>query len=224
MTATANRPEVGAVMIYRKEYGADPVTVNVAKVSKAGWVKFTHADGSESSWYKRDGDGYERADRSRLSRTHSRLYPFSEERLAALKAEHARQQEEYRRKAEEHRARVEATEKRQAEELAAVRAALGGDWRTALLAEAETGDDLGRVYMIRLPVRPDAVERKGAHQIVLVRVRKEVKSWLNESEQWAAYPTYADKTTSSWSSISPETGPDADAAVWNALRYLHANW
>lgn len=223
MTANATPVTVGTVMIYRPEYGAEPVTVNVSKVTKAGWVRFTYADGSESSLYKPAGAEYERAQALRWSRTRSVLYPFTEGRLAQLKAEAARAAAERQAKADEDAARRRAAEERRAAELAEVKAALGGDWRTALVCDEPLSDG-GRLLVIRLPMPVGSVERTGNVRLTVLRVRRNTSPWANEGDAWEVYPTYADKTSSSFPSISAECGPDADTAIWAALRYLHNTW
>ncbi len=228
MNATVPQVTVGTVMIFRANYEADPITVNVSRVTKGGWVRFTYPSGpdagKESSNYKpaRYGEGYAPADNPRYAK--ASLIRFSEEKMAELTEASAKRRQAIAEKRDEENARIEAIKQREADQLAEVKKLLDGNFNRVAMHREVLNAAGEAILMLKLPVKAELVERKGDFQVVVLKVAKYKHNRYGQNDQWVAYPTYADKTTSSWSSISGSYAASADDAVWEALRYLYNNW
>lgn len=219
MNATQSTVKVGDVLVFVARNNAKPVTVNVSKVTKAGWVKFTHTDGKESSAYKpaRYGEGWELTSNGYTS---GRLYLVG--KLDELNEVYEKRQQEEKEKAEKWNEQNHQREVQRQAELAELKAVVGTELKP--LMETDLGE--GKVLVFKLPVKADLQERNGTEQVVMVRVKLGTRWSVRNGEQpeWEAYPTWAHKGTSSFSSCSACVDTTEEAAVWEALRYVYNNW
>lgn len=226
MNATVPQVKVGDVLILVEQYNRKPRTVNVSKVTKAGWVRFMETSVSgeavESAAYKPANFqcGWELTVGSRY-RVNC-LYVYTEEKLAELNAAWQKEEDARAAKAEEWARKQQAELEQKAAELQELQAVVGTELRP--LMETDLGE--GKVLVFKLPVKADIQERNGTEQVVMVRVKQGIRFSVREGEhaEWEAYPTWAHKGTSSFSSCSAFRAPLETDAVWEALRYVYHNW
>ena len=214
-----NIPTVHDTLILVDEYCENPPRrVNIGKVTKAGWVRYTKPDGTESETIKphRYG-GYWKGFRVVLHRD----TPSKFEELTAKFEEYLKRKEEKRVKEKKW---TKAYEDRRLNELNEVKLRLGGDYDHHILHRTLVGDD--RLLTLSIPVKPDMVERKGDFEILIIRLRtgKKFDYRDTESVEVEGFLTYVNKNTSSFASCSGERGPTDEAVIWEIIRYAYNNW
>lgn len=228
MTATEINIKVGTVMIFVGCYNAEPVTVNVSKVTPSGLVRFTGPSGKESGLYKFNGrDEYYPKDRngSRYGRG-ERLYLHTPEKLAELIDRHETIERAKADKRVLEDANRAAHEVKRLAEIDELKLRMGGNYDNNVLLRTLLGED--RLVTIGLPVKPERVERKGETEIVIIRLKTDKNYWDYNSDEKAerveGYMTVASKGSSSFGSYSGVYGKDDESVIWECLRSAYNSW
>lgn len=213
----------GDKVIYRKSYGAAPLTDNVDRVTKAGWVKLAqHSAGCyKATWrneYQPTGIGNKSAER---------VYPWSQETWDKLVAEADAEAALKAKQAAEREARQAAAEAAGAARMAETRTALGGNVYAAVRYR-ETLPDGSRLFVLHLPVKADLSAKKGPAEVAMVRIKDSRRyDWRADAERALVEPyfTYASQDTSNFPSCSNNAGYATDEdALWAVADSRYHGW
>lgn len=227
---TEYAPKVGDVMILMVGESR-PKTVNLSSVTKTGLVRFAANDGTESELFKEVGWGvngsrYEPRTKVRYGRR-SVLYPYSEVKLEELNKMVDRLETEAKDKEAARLANLEAREARLAAELVSTKAACGNELPVVSAVDAGSYE----VVTMLVPTLPERAERHGERLVVVVRLAwREENDWTANSGSEKVKRLYTGLTytkaddAGSWPSVSADSYPDRETALWNAARYARYSW
>ncbi len=212
-TANATTVKVGDVMLLVGYYTHEPKRVNVSRVTKAGWVRYTLANGTESELYKPVKGWNAKAGQYETNGRSAYLYTL--DHLNELNARYASQAAlQAEKKAEDDKRRA-ASNERHNNELAEVRKVFA-----VPTAPARTLADGSRVYTFTLPANPNN-DRGDA--IVMVRC-KAGKDWSDSGKTVEANHTYVKATGSSFCSCSASYYFTDEEAILEAARSAYFAW
>lgn len=230
MNATTT-PKVGDAMILTKGYGGKPVTTNVDKVTPKGWLRlWVPANPGYFATFKADWRNEYTETGVAKHNAKWTAVAYSDEKSAELIAKHEERLAEKARKEAEVKAYEEARNNRLAEELAAVKAACGGNVYSRVRGRAD--EDGYSLVWLALPVKPELVERKGNAEHVWVKLVEVEETDYKASRMTGeevkvkmveAYLTYANKRNGSLPSCSSSKSATEEEALWNAARYCYHN-
>lgn len=209
--------KVGDKVIFVKCHGARPVTTNVDRVTKTGQVYIGPSLSKDR--FKVDWRGVLCSVKGGAE-----VHPHSDEKLAELNAKADESEAVYREREEEAKTRKTAREQEKANQLAAVKEAVGGKLD---IHPITVWPNRAKVVHFTLPVHPTYGQRKGASELVVVRLAKvEDYDWPTgeKATKIEGHCTNSNEGSSSFSSWSGIKGQTEEEVLWEIARDVYHSW
>ena len=225
-TKVENEIKTGDVVIVVKGWGAKPETTNVGRVTKSGQVVVFEDNGKGGARFKRsrwDKEGKYEAVCERYSAwRNARLYAYSDAQMNALTKEYEVNEARKAEKAAEQDRHNQERKERIAAELAEVKMACGGSLFGRVRMH-DTLPEVGRLYIVYLPVKPACEERKGKTEVMVVRCQdiNPERHWYDDGNKVEFAITMCSKSSGSFSSVSTQWAASDEEALWEAARSLY---